>query len=98
MSSGWIAGCSFSFGTAVKAGGEPGSVTGLELAVYDIGAALEELSSKGVEVSEPFHRGDGGFEPGVDPEGRSYFTYATFEDPDGNGWLLQEIKVRAPGR
>jgi hypothetical protein len=51
-----------------------------------------------VQVSEPFHRGAGGFEPGVDPQRQSYNSYATFSDPDGNGWILQEVTTRLPGR
>jgi catechol 2,3-dioxygenase-like lactoylglutathione lyase family enzyme len=76
---------------------EPGSVERLEIAVNDIDAAREELMGHGVEVGELFHL-DGGPKPGPDPERRSYQTYATFSDPDGNGWLLQEIKERLPGR
>ena len=78
---------------------EPGSVQNLELIVSDIEAAREDLISRGVEVSEPFHRGDRGeIAPGLDPERRSYLSYATFSDPDGNTWLLQEITERLPGR
>jgi hypothetical protein len=76
---------------------QPGSVERLEMAVYDIDAAREDLISHGAEVSELFHL-DGGPVPGPDPERRSYQTYASFSDPDGNGWLLQEIKERLPGR
>ena len=91
-------GCSVAFGKGLIKG-EPGSVERLELAVYDISAAREDLISRGVEVSELFHSFPGDEPgPGPDPEGRSYATYATFEDPDGNGWLLQEIKERLPGR
>jgi catechol 2,3-dioxygenase-like lactoylglutathione lyase family enzyme len=76
----------------------PGSVQRLELVVDDIDAARADLTSRGVEVSEPFHRGESGIEPGPDPERRSYLTYASFSDPDGNGWLLQEVRTRLPGR
>jgi catechol 2,3-dioxygenase-like lactoylglutathione lyase family enzyme len=91
-------GCSVAFGKGIiKA--EPGSIERLEVAVYDIAAAREDLISRGVEVSELFHSAPGEEPgPGPDPEGRSYTTYATFKDPDGNGWLLQEIKERLPGR
>ena len=75
----------------------PGSAQRLLLAVDDIDAAREDLISRGVEVSEVFHL-DGGRVPGPDPQGRSYMTYVSFSDPDGNGWLLQEIKTRLPGR
>jgi hypothetical protein len=68
------------------------------LAVHDIYAAREDLISRGVEVSEVFHRDGGEVVPGPDPQHRSYLSYASFSDPDGNGWLLQEIKTRLPGR
>jgi catechol 2,3-dioxygenase-like lactoylglutathione lyase family enzyme len=77
---------------------EPGSVQRLELVVDDIDAARADLISRGIEVSEPFHRGESGFAPGPDPEHRPYLTYASFNDPDGNGWLLQEVKTRPLGR
>jgi catechol 2,3-dioxygenase-like lactoylglutathione lyase family enzyme len=88
--------CSVAFGKGVT-GGEPGSVQRLILAVYDIDAARADLISHGVEVSEVFHLA-GGRVPGPDPQGRSYQTYASFNDPDGNAWLLQETKTRLPGR
>jgi catechol 2,3-dioxygenase-like lactoylglutathione lyase family enzyme len=88
--------CSISFGKGVTTD-EPGSMQRLLLAVYDIDVAREDLVKRGVEVSEVFHL-DGGPVPGRDPEGRSYQTYASFSDPDGNGWLLQEIRTRLPGR
>lgn len=78
----------------------PGSARGLYLVVSDIVAARAEVVVHGVEVSEIFHRAGPG-EPaisGPDPERRSYFTYATFSDPDGNEWLLQEVTTRFPGR
>jgi catechol 2,3-dioxygenase-like lactoylglutathione lyase family enzyme len=87
---------SIAFGKGLTTG-QPGSVQRLMLAVHDIDAAREDLISRGVEVSETFHLA-GGRVPGPDPQGRSYETYASFSDPDGNGWLLQEIKVRLPGR
>jgi hypothetical protein len=76
------------------------------LAVDDIDAARDDLIARGVEVSEVFHYAGGPFNNtvenprvgGRDPEGRSYFSFASFEDPDGNGWLLQEITTRLPGR
>jgi catechol 2,3-dioxygenase-like lactoylglutathione lyase family enzyme len=88
--------CSISFGKGVTTG-EPGSIQRLILAVYDIDAARNELIKRGIDVSGVFHLA-GGPVPGPDPEGRSYQTYASFSDPDGNGWLLQEIKTRLPGR
>jgi len=90
-------GCSFSFGANfVKA--EPGSVERLEVAVNDIEAARDDLVGRGVEVGEIYHRGEGGVEPGPDPNRTSYNSYAEFSDPDGNGWVLQEITERLPGR
>jgi len=88
--------CSVAFGKGVTTA-DPGSARRLILAVDDIDAAREDLVRRGAEVSGVFHL-DGGPVPGPDPEGRSYQTYASFSDPDGNGWLLQEIKTRLPGR
>jgi len=76
------------------------------LAVNDIDAAREELIARGVDVSEVFHYAAGPLNntvkqprvSGRDPEGRSYFSFVSFEDPDGNSWLVQEIKTRLPGR
>ena len=76
------------------------------LAVNDIAAARNDLIARGVEVSDVFHFAGGPFNnavknprvPGRDPQGRSYYSFASFEDPDGNGWLLQEITTRLPGR
>jgi catechol 2,3-dioxygenase-like lactoylglutathione lyase family enzyme len=77
---------------------EPGSQQRLELVVSDIVAAREDLISRGAEVGEVFHIGESGPAPGPDPERTSYNSYATFSDPDGNTWLLQEITTRLPGR
>jgi catechol 2,3-dioxygenase-like lactoylglutathione lyase family enzyme len=88
--------CSISFGKGITTA-EPGSAQRLLLVVDDIDPAREELTRRGAEVSEVFHL-EGGPVPGPDPEGRSYQTYASFSDPDGNGWLLQEIRERLPGR
>jgi len=88
--------CSVAFGTGVTTG-EPGSIHRLILAVDDIDAARGALANRGIAVSEVFHLA-GGRVPGRDPENRSYQTYAAFSDPDGNEWLLQEIKTRLPGR
>ena len=88
--------CSIAFGKGLTTA-EPGTVQRLILAVDDIDAAREGLMSRGAEVSEVFHLA-GGRVPGPDPQGRSYQTYASFSDPDGNAWLLQEIKTRLPGR
>jgi catechol 2,3-dioxygenase-like lactoylglutathione lyase family enzyme len=88
--------CSVAFGKGVTTG-EPGSVHRLILAVDDIDAARADLAERGTEVSEVFHLA-GGRVPGRDPQNRSYQTYASFSDPDGNEWLLQEITTRLPGR
>jgi catechol 2,3-dioxygenase-like lactoylglutathione lyase family enzyme len=88
--------CSVQFGIGVTSA-EPGSVKRLLLVVYDISEARAALVRHGAEVSELFHLA-GGRVPGPDPQGRSYQTYASFSDPDGNEWLLQEIKTRLPGR
>ena len=88
--------CSVAFGTGVTTA-EPGSVHRLILAVNDIDEARAGLLDRGAPVSEVFHLA-GGRVPGRDPQNRSYQTYAAFSDPDGNEWLLQEIKTRLPGR
>jgi catechol 2,3-dioxygenase-like lactoylglutathione lyase family enzyme len=69
----------------------PGSAQRFELVVSDIDAARDELIGRGVEISELFHLGESGFMPGPHPERRPYLTYASFSDPDGNTWLLQEV-------
>src|SRR5262245_44342393 len=78
----------------------PGSAKGNYLVVSDIEAARADLISRGADVSEVIHRGGPGQPPlkGRDPQRRSYFSYATFSDPDGNSWLLQEVTTRFPGR
>jgi catechol 2,3-dioxygenase-like lactoylglutathione lyase family enzyme len=103
-------GCSVIFGKNVTAA-TPGSAQGLYLIVSDIKAARNELLGRGVEISEVFHHAGsvhvGRDEPylfgrvrisGPDPERGSYRSYASFSDPDGNGWLFQELTHRAPGR
>jgi catechol 2,3-dioxygenase-like lactoylglutathione lyase family enzyme len=85
---------------------KPGSTNGLVLAVDDVDAVRADLIARGAEVSEVFHYASFPFNNSVDnprirgrdPQGRTYFTFASFEDPDGNGWLLQEVTTRAPGR
>jgi catechol 2,3-dioxygenase-like lactoylglutathione lyase family enzyme len=91
--------CSIHFGKGVTTAA-PGSVQGLFLVVDDIEAARAELIAKGADVSEPFHYAGvrGPRLAGPDPERGSYRSYASFSDPDGNSWLLQEIKTRLPGR
>ena len=68
-----------------------GSVQGLHLIVADIDAARAELVGRGVDVSEPFHFGEGGQVPGHDPQRADYGSFLSFSDPDGNGWLVQEV-------
>jgi catechol 2,3-dioxygenase-like lactoylglutathione lyase family enzyme len=96
--------CSIHFGKGLTTA-PPGSMQGLMLMVHDVQAKRAALVARGVEVSEVFH-----FEaarrvadpkarlPGPDPDGQSYRSYASFGEPDGNGWLLQEIRTRLPGR
>src|SRR5262245_23092826 len=89
--------CSIHFGKGVTPS-TPGSARGLYLVVTDIEAAHADLAARGVDISGVFHRVPG--QPpvnGRDPEGRSYASFATFTDPDGNSWLLQEITARLPG-
>jgi catechol 2,3-dioxygenase-like lactoylglutathione lyase family enzyme len=90
--------CSIHVGTGITAAA-PGSARGLYLVVSDIEAARAELVARGADVSEVFHRWVGeGPQGGRDPARRSYASYATFRDPDGNEWLLQEVTARLPGR
>ena len=102
--------CSVIFGKNVTAAA-PGSAKGLYLIVSDIAAARDDLRGRGVQISEVFHAADGVYagtdEPflfgrhrvgGPDPGHRTYRSFASFSDPDGNGWLLQEITARLPGR
>jgi len=91
--------CSIHFGKRLTTA-VPGSAQSLYLVVFDIEAARAELIARGADVSELFHYAGPKRArlPGPDPEGRSYRTFASFSDPDGNSWLLQEIKTRLPGR
>ena len=100
-------GCSVQFGTKITSAA-PGSAEGLYLIVSDIEAAHDELAALGVSISAVFHPGEPGgqFQPdgsssrvdGRAPDQGSYSSFATFRDPDGNGWLLQEVTTRLPGR
>ena len=89
--------CSITIGKGVTPAA-PGSTQGLHLVVTDIEAAHDELVGRGVAVSDIFHFGPQGQAAGPDPERRDYGSFASFSDPDGNGWLLQEVRERAPGR
>ena len=100
-------GCSVQFGTNITTA-VPGSARGLYLVASDIEAARNELAAHAVEVSDVFHAGTPGaqFQPdgtggrvrGPSPDHATYSSFATFNDPDGNGWLLQEVTTRLPGR
>ena len=100
-------GCSVQFGTNITSA-PPGSAQGLYLVISDIETAREALAARGVAISELFHaetpgaqfqpKGTSGRVSGPAPDHASYQTFATFSDPDGNSWLLQEIKTRLPGR
>jgi len=91
--------CSIHFGKGVTTS-PPGSAQGLFLVVTDVEAARKELADRGVAVSEVFHVAGPGKPPigGRDPQAHSYASYASFKDPDGNAWLLQEVTQRLPGR
>jgi catechol 2,3-dioxygenase-like lactoylglutathione lyase family enzyme len=100
-------GCSVQFGTDITSA-EPGAAQGLYLVVSDIEAARDARAARGADVSGVFHSGTPGaqFQPddaggrvgGRAPENASYGSFATFSDPDGDGWLLQEVTTRLPGR
>src|SRR6266446_9954892 len=100
-------GCSVQFGTNITSAA-PGSAQGLYLTVSEIEAARDELVARGAAISEVFHAGTPGAQfqrdgtsgrvSGPAPDRASYSSFATFNDPDGNSWLLQEIKTRLPGR
>jgi catechol 2,3-dioxygenase-like lactoylglutathione lyase family enzyme len=90
-------GCSIQFGTN-RTPAAPGSAQSLYLIVSDIEAARDKLVAAGIEVTEVFHPGTDGRVSGPDPEHRSYLSFASFSDPDGNGWLFQEVTTRLPGR
>ena len=97
-------GCSIQFGANLTSA-VPGSAESLYLSVSDIDATRNEMLARGVEVSEVFHEGtpgarfhEAGRVTGPAPDHSTYGSFATFSDPDGNGWLLQEITTRLPGR
>jgi catechol 2,3-dioxygenase-like lactoylglutathione lyase family enzyme len=97
--------CSIIFGTGITSAA-PGSADGLQLTVTDIDEARAELAARGAKMSDVFHDAGGVFHhagttgrvPGPAPDHTSYGSFASFSDPDGNGWLLQEITARLPGR
>jgi catechol 2,3-dioxygenase-like lactoylglutathione lyase family enzyme len=97
--------CSIIFGTGVTTAA-PGSVEALQLVVFDIDAARDELAAHGADVSEVFHDAGGVFHhggtegrvPGPAPDHADYGSFLSFSDPDGNSWIVQEVKTRLPGR
>ncbi len=86
--------CSITFGTGTPQS-EPGSYRNTYLVVTDIEEAHRDLTGRGIEVSDLFHWSESGQTPGPDPKRGDYGSYATFADPDGNVWLLQEVPSRA---
>ncbi|HTT52917.1 MAG TPA: VOC family protein [Streptosporangiaceae bacterium] len=97
--------CSIIFGTGITSA-EPGSMQGLQLVVTDIDAARAELAQRGAQVSDVFHDAGGVFHhaggaarvPGPAPGRKSYGSFVSFSDPDGNSWYVQEVTTRLPGR
>ena len=97
--------CSIIIGEGITSA-TPGSLQDLQLTVVDIEAARAELTGLGIDVSPVFHDAGGVFHhagaegrvDGPEPDRRDYGSFASFSDPDGNGWVLQEVRVRAPGR
>jgi catechol 2,3-dioxygenase-like lactoylglutathione lyase family enzyme len=87
--------CSIAVGTGITEVA-PGSAQGLHLVVPDLDAARAELVERGAAVSEPFHFGAEGKAPGPDPERRDYASFLSFRDPDGNAWLVQEVRRAEP--
>ena len=93
---------SIAFGAGIPSA-TPGSMRHLELVTSDIVATREEMAERGVDITEVYHGPGSPFFPqaripGPDPDRTSYASYASFEDPDGNGWTLQEVTERQPGR
>lgn len=89
--------CSIHIGNGIT-DAKPGSYQKTYLVTSDIVATRDELTKRGVELSEPFHFGPEGITPGLDPTRQTYNSFVSFKDPDGNEWLIQEITTRFPGR
>ncbi len=87
--------CSIAIGSGMSQAA-PGTTKGLHLIVTDIEAARAELVGRGVDAGEPFHFGENGQAAGIDPGRRDYATFLSFDDPDGNGWLVQEVRRTDP--
>jgi len=90
-------GCSVQFG-GNRTTAAPGSAQGLWLIVSDLQAALNQMAAAGIRVNEVYHVDANGKASGLDPERHSYRSFASFQDPDGNRWVLQEVTTRLPGR
>jgi catechol 2,3-dioxygenase-like lactoylglutathione lyase family enzyme len=90
-------GCSVQFG-GNRTTAAPGSAQGLWLIVSDLQVALDKMAAAGIKINEVYHVGANGKASGLDPERHSYRSFASFQDPDGNRWVLQEITTRLPGR
>jgi catechol 2,3-dioxygenase-like lactoylglutathione lyase family enzyme len=90
-------GCSVQFG-GNRTTAAPGSAQGLWLIVSDLQAALDKMAAAGIEADEVYHIGANGKASGLDPERHTYRSFASFRDPDGNRWVLQEVTARLPGR
>jgi catechol 2,3-dioxygenase-like lactoylglutathione lyase family enzyme len=90
-------GCSVQFG-GNRTTAAPGSAQGLWLIVSDLKDAIDKMAAAGIKVDEVFHIGAGGKASGLDPERKSYFSLASFRDPDGNHWVMQEVTTRLAGR
>jgi catechol 2,3-dioxygenase-like lactoylglutathione lyase family enzyme len=86
--------CSIAFGMGMPLEATPGDYQGMHLIVKDVEAAIADLRDRGIEVDGPFHFGPQGRTPGLPADRVDYATFASFSDPDGNGWLLQEITSR----
>jgi catechol 2,3-dioxygenase-like lactoylglutathione lyase family enzyme len=86
--------CSITFGIGLPIAASPGDYQGMHLVVADIEKAIADLRGRGIDVEGPFHFGPGGQTAGLPDERVDYATYASFSDPDGNGWLLQEVPSR----
>jgi catechol 2,3-dioxygenase-like lactoylglutathione lyase family enzyme len=89
--------CSITIGTGVSGGMAPGCIKGLHLVVQDIDAAITQLTERGVKINGPVHFEDGKQVPGVDPNRADYGSFIFLEDPDGNGWQVQEVRRGAGG-
>lgn len=88
-------GCSLTFGVGMPVPGEPGSFSGMHLVVDDVEEACSDLTHRGIDFTGPYHFSDTGQADGLHPDRIDFGTYASFTDPDGNVWLIQEVPSRA---